>query len=95
MVRNLRRCLRIIRNIDTLPSTILPNGDTAENTAHFYVLRGNKKRNMQKRKKPDEFRDSQVSTESHQEENKRNESFYSPGSKSSSKTNRGKKPRRT
>ena len=36
--------------MDTLPSTILPNGETAEVTAHKHVLKGNKRRNSQKRK---------------------------------------------
>lgn len=50
-VKHLRKCLRIIRDIHTLPSTILPNGKSAELTAHIYVLSGNKKRNQQKRKR--------------------------------------------
>lgn len=49
--RYLRKCLRIIRAPETMPSTILPNGETAERTAHMYVLQGNKKRNQQKRKR--------------------------------------------
>jgi hypothetical protein len=48
---SLRKCLRIIRDVRTFPSDILPNGDTAENTAHRYVLQGNEKRNLQKRKR--------------------------------------------
>lgn len=62
MTRNLRKCLRIIRDPHTLPSTILPNGEDAETMAHIYVLQGNKKRNMKKRKRDDaELRDVEIS----------------------------------
>lgn len=47
----LRKCLREIRNLKTLPCTVLSNGFTAEETAHVYVLKGNQRRNSQKRKR--------------------------------------------
>jgi len=50
-MQHLRRCLKIIRDPLTEPSTILPNGETAGSTAHRYVLEGNKKRNQQKSKR--------------------------------------------
>ena len=48
---NLRRCLHDIRDPATTPSTILVNGKTAEETAHAYLLQGNRKRNHQKRER--------------------------------------------
>ena len=49
MVKQLRRCLRIIRDIRTLPLTLLPNGQTAEATAHEYLMVTNTKRNHKKK----------------------------------------------
>lgn len=48
---NLRSCLKIIRDISTLPSTVLPNGLSASATAHQYVLGNKKKRRTYKLKK--------------------------------------------
>ena len=50
-MKNLRACLRSIRNINTFPSHILANGKTAECTAQEYVMMTNRKRNIYKKDK--------------------------------------------
>jgi hypothetical protein len=49
----IRVCLKIIREPNTLPEMLLPNGKTASETAHEYVLDGKTKRTVTggKRKK--------------------------------------------
>jgi hypothetical protein len=49
-IKRLRKCLRHIRDINTMPSTILCNGETAAETAHIYVINSNLKRNQHKKK---------------------------------------------
>lgn len=39
-----RNCLKLIRDLHTLPSDILPNGKTASEFAFEYILAGKKKR---------------------------------------------------
>lgn len=93
LVPNLRRCLRLIRDVNTLPSHILANGDTAENTAHMYVLKGNKKRNMQKRKRDqfdDKFRSNQVPVEPNDKKIKSDEFVSTSSTESITKTKREK-----
>lgn len=46
----MRACLKMIRNMDTMPGDILPNGRTASSTAHEYVLNGKIKRYVHKRR---------------------------------------------
>lgn len=48
---NIRKCLKIIRVSETCPSTILPNGLTAEKTAFDYVLSGTHARKKRKKRK--------------------------------------------
>lgn len=58
MVQHIRKSLRSIRDLATLPSTIMLSGLSAEETAHRYVLKGNIRRNLQKRKRDNnEFRE--------------------------------------
>jgi hypothetical protein len=52
-ISKLRVCLKMIRNKETHPSTLLPNGEEASFCAHNYIIRGNKRRNKRKRKKHD------------------------------------------
>lgn len=47
----MRQCLRIIRDTDTLPSTILPNGRSAKAVAHEYVLFEKYKRSINKKRR--------------------------------------------
>ena len=35
---SIRTCLKMIRDISTMPSDILPNGKSASETAHEYVM---------------------------------------------------------
>ena len=51
MSDSLRLCLKVIRDVSTLPSTVLPNGQTASETAHQYVLRNKCKRRTYKMEK--------------------------------------------
>ncbi len=51
MRESLRRCMREIRDIYTLPSTVLPNGETAEQTAFAQVLAAHEKRKQLLKKK--------------------------------------------
>ena len=50
-ISGLRKCLRHIRDINTMPSTILCNGETAAETAHAYVINSNQKRNYHKKQR--------------------------------------------
>lgn len=50
---SIRNCLKMIRSLDTMPSDILPNGKSASETAHDYVLQGKIKR-IDYKKKQDE-----------------------------------------
>ena len=50
-IYSLRRCLRMIRDINTLPSTYLQHELTAADIAHAYVLKGNSNRNIRKCKR--------------------------------------------
>ena len=62
----LRLCLKVIRELSTLPSDILVNGKSASQTAHEYVMAGKEKRGVYKqahsskkralRKKPTRYR---------------------------------------
>ena len=45
-----RSCLKLIRNLSTKPSDVLPNGKSASETAHEYIMRSKLKRNTNGRK---------------------------------------------
>ena len=47
----IRECLRIIRNENTIPSYILPNGEEAGYFSHKYVINKNRRRNNRKRER--------------------------------------------
>ena len=79
----------MIRDIKTLPSTILPNGETAETVAHMYVLTGNKKRNKQKRKRELKNVDKRPDSSGyHQKKAQRLEFVHPPNYEDPSKTKR-------
>ena len=63
--QNIRTFLRIIRDLETTPSTILPNGQCAADIAHEYVLRENRQRNLYKKKKENGVQTIDRSTKLH------------------------------
>lgn len=48
---NIRTCLKLIRDLDTMPGDTLPNGETASFTAHEYVMHGRIKRCVYKHRR--------------------------------------------